>query len=295
MENWKEIAKELLPNEFIEFMNFGGSGRRPDEVEFTNIETDVKRRDLTINALFFDIDTGEVVDLVGGIDDLKNGVVRTVGKAEDRFGEDRLRILRAIRFAGRFGSDLDPAVDKALKKDNSLKDVSGDRIRDEFLKGLKTTKSVTHFLGLNQKYGLLEQIFNGLDVNDDFIEERDPAIQIAWLLVNNDPTKLAKDLNKLKYSSNEVKAISFLVALTDFRATGVVGFKKLQIKSGVQPEAIRKFAKLINFNENLLNAFLEFNLSVTGADAEEAGIPKGPEMGKWINQKEVENFQELLN
>ena len=113
-------------------------GRRPDAVEFTDIQTDVLRRDLTINALFFDIDTNEVVDLVGGVEDLKNGVVRTVGNPADRFGEDRLRILRAIRFAGRFGSELDPAVEAALKKDNSLKGVSPERIRDEFLKGIKT-------------------------------------------------------------------------------------------------------------------------------------------------------------
>jgi tRNA nucleotidyltransferase/poly(A) polymerase len=289
------VFSETDEFEIATFRKDIGAGRRPDEVEFTTIEQDVKRRDLTINALFFDIDTGEVVDLVGGVDDLKNGVVKTVGKAEDRFGEDRLRILRAVRFAGRFGSELDPEVEKALLKDSSLEGVSGERIRDEFLKGLKTTKSVIHFLNLNDKFGLLDQIFNGLDVNKEFIEEREPAVQLAWLLVNNDPTKLAKDLNKLKFSANEVKAITFLVALTDFRATGVVQFKKLQMKSGVHSDLIKQFARLINFNEDLLSAFLEFQLSVTGQDAENAGIAKGPDMGSWINNKEVENFQELLN
>jgi len=289
------VFTETDEYEIATFRKDIGSGRRPDEVEFTTIEQDVKRRDLTINALFFDIDTGEVVDLVGGIEDLKNGVVRTVGKAEDRFGEDRLRILRAIRFAGRFGSELDPAVDSALNNDSSLEGVSGERIRDEFLKGLRTTKSVVHFMRLNEKYGLLDQIFDGLNVNKDFIEEKEPAIQLAWVLVNNEPTKLTKDLNKLKYSSNEIKAVTFLVALTDFRATGVVQFKKLQMKSGVHSNLIKKFAKLINFDETMLTAFLEFQLSVNGQDAEEAGIPKGPEMGIWINQKEVDNFQALLN
>lgn len=288
------VFTETDEYEIATFRKDIGSGRRPDEVEFTTIEQDVKRRDLTINALFFDINTSEIVDLVGGIDDLKKGVVKTVGKAVDRFGEDRLRILRAIRFAGRFGSELDPQVDKALMSDSNLGDVSGERIRDEFLKGLKTTKSVIHFLNLNEKYGLLDQIFNGLNLNKDFIEERDPTIQLAWLLINNDPNKLAKDLNKLKYSSNEIKAISFLVALTDFRSTGVVQFKKLQMKSGVNSDLINQFAKLINFDDNILNAFLEFKLSFNGQDAEKAGIEKGPDMGKWINQKEVEKFQELL-
>ncbi len=271
-----------------------GSGRRPDEVEFTNIETDVKRRDLTINALFYDIDTQEVVDLVGGIDDLKNGVVKTVGSAEDRFGEDRLRILRAIRFAGRFGSELDPAVDKALQKDANLNGVSPERIRDEFLKGIKTTKSVIHFLQLINKYGLFEWIFTGLEVNKDFIDERDPAVLIAWLLVNNDPTKLAKDLNKLTYSANEVKAITFLVSLKDFTANAIVGFKKLQMRSGVNADEIRRFGKLLAIDEHLLAAFLEFNLSVTGQDAMNAGVEDGPAIGRFINARELENFQNLL-
>jgi tRNA nucleotidyltransferase (CCA-adding enzyme) len=65
--------------------DIGSDGRRPNSVEFTNIVEDLNRRDITINALFYDIETGEVVDLVGGIDDLKKGVVKTVGKPEDRF------------------------------------------------------------------------------------------------------------------------------------------------------------------------------------------------------------------
>lgn len=97
-----------------------GVGRRPDSVEFTDISTDVQRRDLTINALFYDIKSHEVVDYVGGIEDIKNNVVRTVGDPHQRFAEDRLRILRAFRFAGRMGADLDPTTAAAIHADNSL-------------------------------------------------------------------------------------------------------------------------------------------------------------------------------
>ena len=196
-----------------------GSGRRPDSVEFTSIDQDVKRRDLTINALFFDIDTSEVVDLVGGIDDLKNGVVKTVGNPADRFGEDRLRILRAIRFAARFGSELEPSVEKALKNDASLEGISPERIRDEFLKGIKTAKSVKHFLGLINKFGLFDWVFKGLDVDNDFIEDKDPMVVIATLLKGNHFTDLPKGLNKLKYSADENKVITFLVSLLEFKVT----------------------------------------------------------------------------
>ena len=121
------VINVITPSDEYEIATFRkdiGKGRKPDAVEFTTIDQDVLRRDLTINALFYDIDTSEVVDLVGGIEDLKNGVVRTVGSPEERFDEDRLRILRAIRFAARFGSDLDAATDAALKKDSNLNGVS---------------------------------------------------------------------------------------------------------------------------------------------------------------------------
>jgi tRNA nucleotidyltransferase/poly(A) polymerase len=273
-----------------------GSGRRPDSVEFTTIDQDVKRRDLTINALFFDIDTNEIVDLVGGISDLKKGIVRTVGAPEERFGEDRLRILRAIRFAGRFGSELEPNVDKALKKDASLEGISPERIRDEFLKGVKTTKSITQFLGLLDKYNLFNDVFKGLSVSKNFLEERDPIVLLAWLLKNNDPQKLGKTLNKLTYSSTEVKAITFLVALQQFnKPEDVFVFKKQQANAGVSDEQIRKFGRLINFDSKMLDAFIEFKLSVTGADAQrELGVTAGPEMGKAIKQLETEKFKGML-
>jgi len=85
-------------HEVATFRRDVGKGRRPDAVDYTDIEGDVKRRDLTINALFYDMDRSEIVDLVGGIADLKNNRIRTVGKASERFEEDPLRMLRFLRF-----------------------------------------------------------------------------------------------------------------------------------------------------------------------------------------------------
>lgn len=297
MKNWEQIAKELLPSEFNEFMDFGGSGRRPDGVDFTTIDQDVKRRDLTINALFYDIDTGEVVDLVGGVDDLKKGIVRTVGSAEERFGEDRLRILRAIRFAGRFGSGLDPAVDAALKKDNSLEGISSERIRDEFLKGIKTAKNTKDFLNLISKYKLWGGIFPGLNISNKFIEEKDPILVVSELLIGNDLVNLSKQLNKLTYSSNENKAITFLVAFSNFDdINGVYKMKKLFDKSGVTAEQLRTFNSINNIlPNNVVDKFINFKLSVTGKYVQdELGIKPGPEMGQAIEKMEINNFKKLL-
>lgn len=269
--------------------------RRPDSVKFTNIETDVKRRDLTINALFYDIDTKEIVDLVGGVNDLKNGVVRTVGSPEARFNEDRLRILRAIRFASRFGSELDPQVDAALKNDASLEGISGERIRDEFIKGIKSAKSVKHFLRLIDKYGLFDWIFRGLRVNNDFLEERDPILVISTLLVGNDPNVVGKQLNALKYTIDETRAIVFLLNLLRLSPETAVQLKRIQKNSGVNDDQIGRFGGHQNIDFKLLKAFTKFNLSVSGEELmQRLGLKQGKELGDAINKAEYDNFQKLL-
>jgi tRNA nucleotidyltransferase/poly(A) polymerase len=270
-------------------------GRRPDAVSFTNIEGDVKRRDLTINALFYDIETKEIVDLVGGVNDLKNGVVRTVGSPEDRFGEDRLRILRAIRFAGRFGSQLDPATDAALKKDASLKGISGERIRDEFLKGIASAKSVKNFLKMIDGYGLFDWVFNGLAVDKDFVENNDPMVVIATILKRNNIETLRKELNNLKYSADEVKAISFLIGLIKLSPETAVLLKRAQKNAGVTPEQMKTFGKIVGLDSKLLDAFIQFQLSVSGPELmDKMNLKPGPELGQAIQKVETDNFKKLL-
>lgn len=273
-----------------------GSGRRPDAVSFTDIEGDVKRRDLTINALFYDIDTGEIVDLVGGVEDLKNGVVRTVGSAQDRFGEDRLRIMRAIRFAGRFGSELDPQTDAALQQDASLEGISGERIRDEFIKGIQSAKSQKSFFKMLDKYNLFDWIFKGLNVDrDSFSNGEDYLILLARLLKNNNLDVLKKKLNELKYSVDEIKAITFLIALLKLDENTAVTLKRAEQNSGVNPQQIKDFGKVENIDQKLLNAFLSFRLTVSGQEVmDEMGIKPGPEVGKAVQKLETDNFKALL-
>ena len=85
-------------------------GRHPDEVRFSREpQEDVARRDFTINGMLLDPVSGEVLDFVGGRKDLEAGIIRTIGDAEQRFGEDKLRMLRAVRFAARFDYAIEPA------------------------------------------------------------------------------------------------------------------------------------------------------------------------------------------
>lgn len=272
-----------------------GSGRRPESVVFTNIETDILRRDLTCNALFFDIETGEVVDMVGGMEDLKNGIIKTVGPAKDRFAEDRLRILRAIRFASRFGSTLNKDITVSLTKDSSLEGISHERIRDEFLKGLKSAKSIPSFLNELSLFNLFDWIFPELKVNNKFIIQDDPIVVIASLLQFNDKTFLAKQLNKLAFSSDEIKAIIFLISLKDLDMETAVEIKRKQKNSGVTTDQILNFSTREGILSQLIDAFLEFELSVTGEDVmREKGLKPGPELGKAIVDIETNKFKKIL-
>lgn len=110
--------------------------RHPDEVIFSDkIEDDLLRRDFTINAIAYDPTTGELIDLYGGIKDIKDKVVKAVGNPEERFGEDSLRLMRAVRFATQLGFTIEPDTAFHVKlQAKLLKNIAIERIRDEFTK-----------------------------------------------------------------------------------------------------------------------------------------------------------------
>ena len=110
--------------------------RHPDKVTWANkIEDDLARRDFTMNAIALNIETGEIIDPFEGRKDIEKKVIRTVGKPEERFGEDALRMLRALRFVSELSFVLDSETQSAIGEGaNLLKKISKERIRDEFVK-----------------------------------------------------------------------------------------------------------------------------------------------------------------
>ncbi|MHB1330490.1 MAG: CCA tRNA nucleotidyltransferase [Minisyncoccota bacterium] len=110
--------------------------RRPDEIKWAKtLEEDLKRRDFTINALAYDLKEDTLIDLVDGRSDIKNKLIRTVGNPEERFSEDALRILRALRFASELGFAIESETLSAIDKHKALlSNISKERIRDEFIK-----------------------------------------------------------------------------------------------------------------------------------------------------------------
>lgn len=128
-------------------------GRHPDSVNFTDkIEKDLSRRDFTMNAIAYHPFTNTIVDPFDGITDLKNGVIRAVGDPNKRFQEDGLRILRALRFAVRFGFDIESATSLAMLQNKEMLDfVSKERITDEFRKLFSYNMPISHtFLNFHE-------------------------------------------------------------------------------------------------------------------------------------------------
>src|SRR5579864_9424661 len=111
-------------------------GRHPDRVAYSDSpQEDVRRRDFTINGLLMDPATGYVLDFVGGREDLRSGIVRAIGDPQLRFAEDKLRMMRAVRFAARFGFRIEPETMAAAQSlAAQITQVSPERIRDELTK-----------------------------------------------------------------------------------------------------------------------------------------------------------------
>jgi poly(A) polymerase len=133
-------------------------GRHPDSVSFSGPEEDARRRDFTINGLFYDPLADEVIDYVGGRDDLARGVVRAIGQPRERFSEDKLRMLRAVRFSATFGFPLDAATAAAIQEMAAeISVVSAERVTLE-MRHMLTHSSRTMALAQLLETGLLAVI-----------------------------------------------------------------------------------------------------------------------------------------
>ncbi|MBK5215829.1 MAG: HD domain-containing protein [Candidatus Pacebacteria bacterium] len=138
--------------------------RHPDEVKYSdNIEDDLKRRDFTINALAYNPSKGQIIDLYNGQKDIKDKIIRAVGTANDRFNEDALRMIRAIRFSTQLGFVLSSDTTEAISENaHLLKNISFERIRDEFIKIIMSNDPVIG-IALLLKLGLLKYMIPELE------------------------------------------------------------------------------------------------------------------------------------
>jgi len=151
-------------------------GRHPDEVTFSTAEEDAQRRDFTINGLFFDPLAGKVIDYVGGVDDLTNGIVRAIGDPQARIAEDKLRMLRAVRFAAAFDFELDGETLAAVQQSAPrISVVSAERIATE-LRQMLVLPQRARAVRLLATSRLLEEILPEARSLDPPCAERDAAV-----------------------------------------------------------------------------------------------------------------------
>jgi putative nucleotidyltransferase with HDIG domain len=138
-------------------------GRHPDGVEFCDGEEDARRRDFTVNAMFYDPVRQELTDYVGGLADLRGGLIRAVGDPEARFREDHLRLLRAVRFAVRMGFAIEADTRSAIERMAALSvQVSAERLREE-LRLILTGPRPADALRLMDRLGMLRHVFPELE------------------------------------------------------------------------------------------------------------------------------------
>ncbi len=164
-------------------------GRHPDAVSYSKSEEeDVLRRDFTINGMLYDPFTEEIIDYTGGLLDLGLGIVRTIGRPEERFAEDKLRLVRAVRFAARYGFKIDDETFHAMKSlADGINQVSEERIRDELVK-IVSQRNPGAGLMLLSESGLLEyilpeaEIMRGVEQPPEFHPEGDVFVHTCMVL-----------------------------------------------------------------------------------------------------------------
>lgn len=288
-------------------------GRHPDKVEFTvSLKEDLKRRDFTINAMAYN-DTRGIIDLFGGIEDLKEGIVKCVGNPYNRFDEDALRILRAFRFAAVLNFEVEEKTKKAAGDlAENLNKISKERIRTELDKLIMS--DTPEKLMEARKCGLLKYILSEVedDINIELVKAMPKNNYMKWaaLLYHREEEEVSKILKKLKFDNKTVNICKRIVGYSkDFRniykenvrvAAHEVGvdifdkfleFSKVCInlqdwKGGEYPDN----SDYINNIEHLYKKVIDDGdclslkeLAVKGGDLMEIGVPKGAKLGEILN------------
>lgn len=310
VENHFEVTTFRVEGEYLD-------GRRPGQVFFVaNVEKDLARRDLTINAIAYDPVANWMVDPYEGLKDLRAGLIRAVGNAEARFQEDGLRIMRAARFAARFSYALQPETFAGMKSNlETLKMVSKERVADELCKTLMTANPKVGFNILHESGALAvacpllcgKEIFllplQDLDRCTGELETR-----LAFLYGNCSAKTAEAELLALKFSNREIKKVVFLLQLMErffefSNNTTESGYKSFMatLKNN-SPEAweptLEQFLQLaegMGFHaRELFSRFAQVTvlsrkeLQVNGNDLLATGVKPGPAIKKILDDLYME-------
>ena len=297
----KEVPEGM---EIATFREDVSKGRNPEVKLGVTIEDDVKRRDLTYNSLFYDLDKREIVDLVGGKSDLEAGITRMVGDPIERFDEDSLRILRSFRFSSRYEHPLHKDTEAAIAKRKQLenidletgemKRISQERIWEEIKKAWRQAKDFNFYLNFFTKFDMWDQVFPGSNINTDLIKSSDFVVVIANLFknerLNGLETKLVQDY---KIESDTAKKVMFLLSFSTLTPETAFEMFKKKEQCFITDTTILEWIKVSSINDPVKIKFLEYKPSTSAEELMAKGIT-GRELGLEIKRLEVENFKKLL-
>lgn len=309
MKDWKEIANELFPEEFEEFIK-KFSGRNPNVTLGVGIEDDVRRRDLTYNSLFYDLDSRKIIDLVGGKEDLEKGITRMVGNPIERIEEDPLRILRAFRFASRYNHPLDKEtydaiVDRKVKypdtrlqnlspETGKMERISQERVWEEFKKAWKQAKDFNYYLQFFTDFDMWDEVFPNSNVNTQLISSKDFIVVLANLfqgeMTSNIERKMVQDW---KIEIDVARPVIFLIDFLKLTPENGPDLFKQKIRCHIKDETICEWIRVKNLKDPIFEAFLKYKPSVSAEELMAKGL-KGKALGDTIKQMEIENFKKLI-
>jgi tRNA nucleotidyltransferase/poly(A) polymerase len=271
-----------------------GKTRNPD-VEFSTIDKDVMRRDIPYNALFYDIDKREIIDLVNGVSDIKNKITRFVGDPDMRIEEDALRILRSLRFSTRYDFPLSEETKKSIRKNKSkLSIITRERIIDEFKKAFKQTKNFNKYLELITELDLWENIFTKSTIQTDLVDSKYFVIIMANLFKNENINSLWNKLvQEYKIESDLAKKVVFLISFLGFKPDDVFDMYKKKQQSVIEDSTILEWLDVNDISDEWMIKFVDYRPSVSSEELMKQGF-KGAELGREIKRLEIEKFKSMI-
>lgn len=278
-----------------------GDDQKVEMGNHITIYDDCMRRDLSINSLFYNIKTKEIVDIVGGVDDIKNGVIRAVGDPLERFKEDRLRILRVLRFSARTGGIIDIDTKKAILSDNRLRninpkeDVSQERIWEEFEKAFEQSIDFNTYLKYLDEYNMWNEMFPNSTINKNFIKSKNLIIIIASLFKNMEFSTLERKMvRNWKIQTVLATKVVFLLMLKTLTPETAFNLYKLKLRYFVDDELIIEWLKVNKIKNKLYDVFLEYKPSVTSDYLVSKGFTLNTKaLGDEQKRLEIEEFKKL--
>lgn len=275
-----------------------GETRNPD-VKFSTIDKDVLRRDLTFNALFYDLDKKEVIDLVDGIKDINSKITRFVGEPEMRIKEDPLRILRLFRFNHRYNFSIEEkSLQAIIDNKEMLSIITKERIWEEIKKAYKQVKYFSNYLNSLIDNGIADIIFSGLELNEDIPEFNISLEMFIALLFIDNPTEGLLDKMKFDFKMEHgfSRKVIFFIDILSLNDSNFLKLYKAKNVCKIEQEELNDWYYINDINDlkyKIFRAFLLYKPVVKALELMELGF-KGKALGKEIERLETEHFQKLI-